>query len=110
MSLSPEDRIQHIEEALEEGPVDLVTGSSVDSIRSSTGPGLARLPYLTINDIIALRDVDITELEQIEENILTIPEPAWEHVVDLVRARVVQVSPDQLLAEIEAGTDGASDA
>jgi hypothetical protein len=97
----PEERIEEIEAALEEDPVDLATGSSVESIRSSSGSGLATLPYLTINDIVALRDADMTELEQIEENVLEVPEVAWDHVVHMVRARVLQVSPSDLRTEIE---------
>lgn len=102
VSPNPEERIEMIEEALEEDQVQLATGSSVESIRSSTGSGLATLPYLTINDIIALRDADITEFEQIEENVLKLPDAAWPHVLDLVRARVVQVSPSELRQELDA--------
>lgn len=101
MSPNAEARIEQIEEALEEEQVQLATGSSVDSIRSSSGSGLATLPYLTINDIIALRDADITEFEEIEENILSLPDPVWDHVLDMVRARVVQVSPSELRAELD---------
>lgn len=98
-------RIEQIEQALEEEQVQLATGSSVDSIRSSTGPGLARLPYLTINDIVVLKDAGMEEFEEIEANLLEVPDPAWEHVLDLVRARVIQVSPNELRAELD-GTAG----
>ncbi len=54
------------------------------------------LPFLTINDIIALRDHDFHELEDIEQRLFEVPEPAWEHVLDLVRARVIRVEPDDL--------------
>lgn len=101
MSPNAEERIEQIEQALEEEQVQLATGSSVDSIRSSSGSGLATLPYLTINDIITLRDADITEFEEIEENILSLPDPVWDHVLDMVRARVVQVSPSELRAELD---------
>lgn len=95
------ERIRQIEEALEEEPADLATGSSVESVRSSTGSDMSRLPYLTVNDIIALRDADIEGIEEIEENILEVPDQAWEHVLWMVRARVVQVDPGQLRKEIE---------
>lgn len=101
MTPDAEERIRQIEEVLEEDPVDLATGSSVDSIRSSSGPGLARLPYLTINDILALRDAGITEFEEIEANVLDLPDTAWDHVLDMVRARIIQVKPSELEAELE---------
>lgn len=101
MTPDPEERIRQIEEALEEEAVDLATGSSVESIRSSSGSGLATLPYLTINDIVALRDADLMELEEIEANILDVPDTAWDHVLHMVRARVIQVSPSDLRAELE---------
>lgn len=105
----PEARIQQIEEVLEDQPADLATKSSVESIRSSTGGGLATLPYLTINDIIALRDEEITQLEQIEARMLDLPDEAWSHVLDLVRARVVQVSPSELRNDLEGRHNGSSE-
>lgn len=96
----PDERIEQIEAVLEEDQVQLATGSSVESIRSSTGSGLATLPYLTINDIVALRDAGITEFEEIEEQILELPDAAWPHVLDLVRARVIQVSPNELRKQV----------
>lgn len=96
------ERIRQIEEALEEDPVDLATGSSVESIRGSTGSDMARLPYLTVNDIIALRDAGLNGLEAIEDNVLDVPDEAWEHVLWMVRARLVQVSPAELRSEAEA--------
>lgn len=100
MSPDAPERIRQIEEALEEEPVDLATGSSVESVRSSTGSDMSRLPFLTVNDIIALRDADIEGIEAIEENILEIPDQAWEHVLWMVRARVVQVEPNRLRDEV----------
>jgi hypothetical protein len=95
------ERIRQIEEALEEEPIDLATGSSVESIRGSTGSDMSRLPFLTVNDIIALRDADLEGLEAIENNILDVPDAAWEHVLFMVRARVVQVEPNELRQQIE---------
>jgi len=94
------ERIRQIEEALEEEPIDLATGSSVESIRGSTGSDMSRLPFLTVNDIIALRDADLEGLEAIENNILDVPDAAWEHVLFMVRARVVQVEPNELRQQI----------
>jgi len=95
------ERIRQIEEALKEEPIDLATGSSVESIRGSTGSDMSRLPFLTVNDIIALRDADLEGLEAIENNILDVPDAAWEHVLFMVRARVVQVEPNELRQQIE---------
>jgi hypothetical protein len=95
------ERISQIEEALEQEPVDLATGSSVESVRSSTGSDMSRLPYLTVNDIIALRDAGIEGLEAIEDNILDVPDQAWEHVLWMVKARIVQVEPNELRQQIE---------
>ena len=101
MSPDAPERISQIEEALEEEPEDLATGSSVESVRNSTGSDMSRLPYLTVNDIIVLRDAGIDGLEGIEENILEVPDQAWEHVLWMVRARIVQVDPSQLREQVE---------
>lgn len=101
MSPDAPERIRQIEEALEEEPIDLATGSSVESVRSSTGSDMSRLPFLRVNDIIALRDAGLEGLEEIENNILEVPDTAWPHVLDMVRARVVQVRPSELRDEIE---------
>ncbi|PSG95981.1 hypothetical protein BRD56_12880 [Thermoplasmatales archaeon SW_10_69_26] len=100
MSPDAPERIRQIEQALEEEPIDLATGSSVESIRGSTGSDMSRLPFLTVNDIIALRDADLEGLEAIENNILDVPDAAWEHVLFMVRARVVQVEPNELRQQI----------
>ncbi len=101
VSPDPKERIEQIEQALEEDQVQLATGSSVESIRSNSGSGLATLPYLTINDIVVLRDAGITEFEDIQNNILTLPDSAWPHVLDLVRARVLDPSPNDLRAQLD---------
>lgn len=89
-------RVRDVQAAIEGEQRSLVTGGSVSSIRTSSGPGLAMLPFLTINDIIALRENDFHELEDIEQRLLEVPEPAWEHVLDLVRARVIRVEAQDL--------------
>lgn len=101
MSPDPEERIEQIEQALEEDQVQLATGSSVESIRSNSGSGLATLPYLTINDIVVLRNADIKEFEHIQANILTLPDSAWPHVLDLVRSRVLDPQPNELRASLD---------
>lgn len=95
------ERIQQIEDALDEEPLELQTTNSPDSARS--GAGLAYAPFLTINDIIALRGAGMRDLEDIEQRILEVPEPAWTHVLDLVRARVLDVTPGTIKAP---GTNG----
>lgn len=97
------ERIRQIEEALEEEPIDLATGSSVESIRNSTGSDMVRLPYLTISDVIALKDADLTEIETIESNMLDVPDAAWEHVLYMVRARVLQPDPNDLREQVDGG-------
>lgn len=106
MSPDASERIQQIEEALEEDPIDLATGSSVESIRGSTGSDMSTLPFLTINDIVALRDAGLDGLEKIEENVLDVPDSAWEHVLYMVRARVVQADPQELREKAGDGGDG----
>jgi hypothetical protein len=101
VSPDAKERISQIEEVLEEDPADLATGSSVESIRGSTGSDMSRLPYLTISDLIALKDEGYENLEAIEANVLDVPDEAWDHVLWMVRARVVQVDPAELRAEIE---------
>lgn len=83
------DRIGELQAALDAEPTELDTVNSAETARSASS--LAYLPYLTINDIIALRDAGIRNLEDIEADLLTVPEQAWDHVLDLVRARVIQV-------------------
>lgn len=67
------------------------TQSSPGSARSSAKKGLAYLPYLTIGDIVHLRKEGIADLESLEARLLEVPEPVWPHVLDLVRARVLEV-------------------
>lgn len=95
------ERIRQIEEVLEDEPIDLATGSSVESIRGSTGSDMSRLPFLTVNDIVVLRDAGLHDIEDIEEGIFEVPDSAWEHVLFMIRARVVQVDPSNLRKGIE---------
>lgn len=93
-------RVAQIEAVLEEPPVSLNTANSAGSVRSNAGSDLATLPYLTINDIIQLKAAGFDELEDIETRLLEIPETAWDHVVDLVRARVVRPQPADLKSQM----------
>lgn len=81
---------------MEEPAEQLASVSSNESARTSSGPGLAMLPYLTINDIIELRAEGFDELEDLEQRILEVPETAWEHVLELVRADIVRPRPEAL--------------
>lgn len=85
-----------MEEAIEEPAEQLASVSSNESARTSSGPGLAMLPYLTINDIIQLRAAGFDELEDLEERILEVPESAWAHVLELIRANIVRPQPGAL--------------
>lgn len=90
-------RIRQVEEAMEGHPRALATGGSTESIRSSSGPGLAMLPFLTINDIIALRRAGFKGLQDIEDRVLEVPDAAWEHVLELVEAGIARVPPTALV-------------
>lgn len=83
------ERLRDVQQALEEAPRELVTGSSPDSIRSSSS-GLARIPFLTINDIIQLRGQGIDTIDGLEAHYLDVPASTWPHVLDLVRARILR--------------------
>lgn len=97
-------RIRQLQDALEADPLTLETSNSPESARSVSS--LAYLPYLTINDIIVLRDAGMTSLDEIKEGILEVPEAAWPHVLDLVRSRVLEINPGHL--EAPAETNGAA--
>lgn len=81
----------------------LASVSSNESARSSSGPGLSMLPYLTINDIIQLRAAGFDDLDDLEARVLEVPETAWEHVLELIRADIVRPKPEALRAEDTAG-------
>lgn len=100
----PSSRIRQVEEAMEEPAEQLASVSSNESARSSSGPGLSMLPYLTINDIIQLRAAGFDELEDLEERILEVPDRAWAHVLELIRADIVRPQPGALRA-----TGGSAD-
>lgn len=94
------ERVAQIEAVLDDQPVSLNTANSPGSVRSSSGSDLATLPYLTINDIIQLKAAGFHELEDLEERILEVPEAAWEHVIDLVRARVLEPERAELMPQL----------
>lgn len=99
-------RIRDLQEALEEDPRELATGGSADSIRSSSS-GLATVPFLTINDIILLRDLGISSLDELEANMVEVPDPVWPHVLALVEARVLDpASSMSSAASRAAGANG----
>ncbi len=81
---------------MEEPADQLASVSSNESARNSSGPGLAMLPYLTINDIIQLRAAGFDDLDDLEERVLEVPESAWQHVIELIRADIVRPRPDAL--------------
>ncbi|MDX1612334.1 MAG: hypothetical protein R3185_08185 [Candidatus Thermoplasmatota archaeon] len=110
--MSPDDlteRRRQVQEAIEAPAEPLASVSSNESVRSGSGPGLSMLPYLTINDIIALRAASFEDLEDLEARILEVPEPAWGHVLELVTAGIVRPPPEALTAsdgDAVAGENG----
>lgn len=85
------ERIRELEEARSGPPQELETVSSPESARSAADQGLARAPFLRISDIMLLRDEGIESLDELEDRLLEVPDAVWPRVLDLIRARVIQV-------------------
>lgn len=104
-----EERIRQLRQAAEGEPRELVTANSPQSVRNNSGQGLATVPYLTIGDIIQLKAAGYEDLEAIEDRILEVPDRAWDHVVHLVEARVLEVPLGDLEAKATAKAEAAEE-
>jgi hypothetical protein len=96
------ERVEQIRTAVEGDELELRTSNSPESARSAAETDLARAPYLRIEDIMILREEGLTSLDAIEEQLLEVPDDVWPRVVDLVRSRVLDVDPDEVLRQAEA--------
>ncbi|MDX1611414.1 MAG: hypothetical protein R3185_03530, partial [Candidatus Thermoplasmatota archaeon] len=94
--MSIEQRLRDLQDARDDPRESLATVNSAESVRNNAGQGLAQLPYLTINDILHLRAQGYQSLDDLEERLLEVPEPAWGHVIELVRSEVLIVDPSKL--------------
>ncbi len=104
------ERVRAVTDAAQSQRRSLNTQTSSDAARNAASQGLAYLPFLTINDIILLKDAGITNLETLEEKILSVPAPTWDHVVCLIEAGVVRIQPGSLnAAEAEARAAAEAD-
>lgn len=88
-------RIRELDEALAEEPMDLNTVNSPETARSSAS-GLARIPFLRIDDIVRLRAQGITTIEELEDSVLEVPETTWPQILDLARTRVLEVDTSEM--------------
>jgi len=75
---------------------------SAEAARLRGQEGLVQLPYLTVNDLLALRKAGFKDVEDLERRWHEIPDEAWRSVVYLVEARVLRL-PTEIPRDLSAG-------
>lgn len=108
MTVDLRQRFEELEAAIADETPDLRTERSPESARPNSS-SLAKVPFLRIGDIVALRSQGIRSLEELETSILDVPEQVWPRVLNLARANVLELDLQELESAVNAATAGGAD-